>query len=518
MQVCVPKISRAVFITVVLASFITGGASASIHDLTFRTQDLGYPVTYFEPVDIDDDGLWELALQVGVDGDSVGVYSPFEERWIDGPHYLPIERNNWGCGDFDNDGFADYAYLRQDSVLIFNARMAFTSFTFEIAGYPELYPRVMQVWGESEFGEPTVFVSETDTASVAFCDSTLDYQPYYPDTCVYDLLYTTLWHAYSLTTGQYLGETDGMNQKGRVCFTKNDPPAAYLCVFEHNRRYEHPRAEDDFGLNVGTCSMHLRGQTGVEFSSDCLLTVENVEDTITWPFGWPAITSVELAEGDFAELPKLYWQLQGWIDGSYRLGGVTRTKYCAPDWQFTPDSPYAGIACIDNPLSPNLVLVMSRADGSGWDIRDRFTGTIIDSLPNLPPADIRTAPILENNFLDLYFFQDSTLYILERPGMPTGILAEEEQTTIPETFTLYQNHPNPFNASTVIEFELPHAGDVHVEIFDILGQKVVTLVDGTKSAGRHQVIWNPNDAVSGIYFYRLTLNGSRSCRKMILLK
>ncbi len=518
MQIRVPTKQCAVIIAVALVWLLAGGISASDHDLQFRTQDIGYPVTYFEPVDINDDGLWELALQVGANGDSVGVYSPAQERWLDGPHYLPVERNNWGCGDFDHDGFADYAYLRQDSILIFNPRMAITGFAFAITHAPELYPRVVQVWGESESGDATVFISETDSASVPFCDSTLDYHPYYPDTCVYDLVYTTLWHAYSLTTGEYLGETDGMHQKGRVCFTTNDPMTAYLCVFEHERSYQHPRSEDGFGLNVGRCSMHLRGRTEVEFSSDCILTVKNVEDTITWTSRWPQITTIELAEGNPAELPKLYWQLQHWVDDTYCLGGVTRTKYCAPDWQFTPGSPYAGIACTDTPFSQDIVLVLPQSDGSGWDIRNRYTGELVETLPGLPPADIRTAPILEDDFLDLYYIEGSTLYVLERPDMPTGILVEEDKSDVPESFTLYQNHPNPFNASTVIEFDLPHAGEVCIEIFDILGRKIATIIDDTSPAGHHHVTWDADPATPGVYFYRLTVDGTSDCRKMMLIK
>lgn len=93
----------------------------------------------------------------------------------------------------------------------------------------------------------------------------------------------------------------------------------------------------------------------------------------------------------------------------------------------------------------------------------------------------------------------------------------------PRPLTLYQNLPNPFNPSTTISFYLPEAGPVRLEVFDVRGSRVATLVNGRKDKGTHSVEWNGVDgrggAVgSGIYFYRLVAGKASLSRKMILLR
>ncbi len=94
---------------------------------------------------------------------------------------------------------------------------------------------------------------------------------------------------------------------------------------------------------------------------------------------------------------------------------------------------------------------------------------------------------------------------------------------LPDEFALYQNYPNPFNPSTQIDFYLPQASDVRLEIFNILGQKVTTLVDSRLGHGYHHVVWNGQDSdnravATGIYFYRIETDGKVKTRKMLLLK
>ncbi len=81
-----------------------------------------------------------------------------------------------------------------------------------------------------------------------------------------------------------------------------------------------------------------------------------------------------------------------------------------------------------------------------------------------------------------------------------------------------QNFPNPFNASTIIQYNLPSASDVTIEIYDILGRNVETLVQGEQPAGYHQVTWNADDASSGMYFYKIQASEFAETRKMLLLK
>lgn len=94
---------------------------------------------------------------------------------------------------------------------------------------------------------------------------------------------------------------------------------------------------------------------------------------------------------------------------------------------------------------------------------------------------------------------------------------------LPNFFTLRQNYPNPFNLQTSISFYLPEKSEVNLAIYNILGQKVRTLVDGPMEPGSHTVIWNGKNesgsvVASGIYFYKLNAGDNTVTKKMSLLK
>ena len=104
---------------------------------------------------------------------------------------------------------------------------------------------------------------------------------------------------------------------------------------------------------------------------------------------------------------------------------------------------------------------------------------------------------------------------------PTGIT--ENTFTTPATFALPQNYPNPFNASTEIAFSLASPGVVRLEVFDISGRLVKTLIDGWYRMGNHSIVWDGlNDTgesvASGIYLYKLSSADRSLSRQMVLLK
>jgi Secretion system C-terminal sorting domain len=101
----------------------------------------------------------------------------------------------------------------------------------------------------------------------------------------------------------------------------------------------------------------------------------------------------------------------------------------------------------------------------------------------------------------------------------TTITQVSGSTTLPETFSLSQNFPNPFNPSTTIQFTVPSNGRAVLKIFNLLGQEIATAYDGQASAGvSHQVQFNASNLASGIYFSRLEFNGKMQVKKMLLLK
>lgn len=93
-----------------------------------------------------------------------------------------------------------------------------------------------------------------------------------------------------------------------------------------------------------------------------------------------------------------------------------------------------------------------------------------------------------------------------------------EQRILPSSFSLSPNYPNPFNSSTTIRYNLPNESPVTIDIYDILGRKVQTLLDVKKQAGQHQVNWNADGLPSGAYFARLRAGEQSQTMKMILMK
>jgi hypothetical protein len=96
-------------------------------------------------------------------------------------------------------------------------------------------------------------------------------------------------------------------------------------------------------------------------------------------------------------------------------------------------------------------------------------------------------------------------------------------TTLPRSFALAQNYPNPFNPTTVIDFSLPRAGWVSLDVYNVLGRKVRNLVDEYLPAGNHRVEFDGRSAdggslASGVYLYRLVTGNFSDSRKMILIK
>ncbi len=90
--------------------------------------------------------------------------------------------------------------------------------------------------------------------------------------------------------------------------------------------------------------------------------------------------------------------------------------------------------------------------------------------------------------------------------------------SVPTKFALRQNYPNPFNPVTVIRYELPTASVVKLQVFDVLGRVVATLLNEKRDAGIYEVPFNAGSLSSGTYFYRLQAGSFVETKKMMLVK
>lgn len=122
--------------------------------------------------------------------------------------------------------------------------------------------------------------------------------------------------------------------------------------------------------------------------------------------------------------------------------------------------------------------------------------------------------------VDAYLGECDT-FVLDIIENPSGI--DDENSFVPGEFVVFQNYPNPFNAVTEIKYVLPFDSFVKIEVFDILGREIATLIDEYQSAGYKSVIWNGlnnkgYEASSGVYLYRFSAVGKTLIKQMVLIK
>ena len=113
--------------------------------------------------------------------------------------------------------------------------------------------------------------------------------------------------------------------------------------------------------------------------------------------------------------------------------------------------------------------------------------------------------------------------LLNNPDTLVTDFNEMSVGRLPESFVLNQNYPNPFNPATTIRFEIPGRSHVEIVVYNLLGQKMMKLLDEVMSAGEHQVTWDGTDSdgramPSGIYFYQFKAGDYCEARKVILLR
>ena len=146
----------------------------------------------------------------------------------------------------------------------------------------------------------------------------------------------------------------------------------------------------------------------------------------------------------------------------------------------------------------------------------------IEDIPNGSSAPMNNTRFwnLDMNFYDLYGGNEKK----SAGDWEEFVLAENttdvaaNSPVVANSFDLSQNYPNPFNPVTNITYSLEKEGEVTLQIFDVTGKLVETLVKGNMAAGIHTISWNAADLGSGIYFYKLNSDGQTLMKKMTLLK
>jgi hypothetical protein len=159
-----------------------------------------------------------------------------------------------------------------------------------------------------------------------------------------------------------------------------------------------------------------------------------------------------------------------------------------------------------NPANVDSVYFFSKSD-SLKVINNKDSVTFIASAPG---SYLIKAAGYRNNKINLI----SSAYTVTS----SGISAVDDNLKFPDKFSVEQNYPNPFNPTTVINYQIAKAGKTEIKVYDLLGKEVAVLVNGYSNAGSYSVIFNAANLPSGVYYYRITSNGSSETRKMILMK
>lgn len=203
----------------------------------------------------------------------------------------------------------------------------------------------------------------------------------------------------------------------------------------------------------------------------------------------------------------------------------------------------------EDPAWSSIWVLLNDVVGFGWDgnLPDTFAAGAAAMNGWMPSADSLKRYSFTVQFQDTgTFCMDSVTFIPDQ--IPEGVwgwyfddpqatfvqkcwqvydstlpVGEIENGILPTTFELGQNYPNPFNPSTKLEFAVPTHSKVNISIFNILGQKIATLVDGEYSAGYYSVDWDSrgddgSEVASGIYFYKLEANNYTDTKKLMLIR
>lgn len=231
---------------------------------------------------------------------------------------------------------------------------------------------------------------------------------------------------------------------------------------------------------------------------------------LNWTAPWGTSARVRLNSIHFSD------SNNGWIVGD--SGKVLHTTNGGSSWTYSTNtgltSQYNSKAVFA--LNANLAWV-------GAD-RDEETPRVLRTTDGGASWEIQSTPITQEEGDDIFsmYFWDQGNGWLTADGGRVCYYSEQtnviENTIAPQGFALYQNYPNPFNPRTTIGYQLPSESYMTLKVFSVLGNEVITLVNGKQQPGRWSVSFDAGGLPSGVYYYRLQAGSYNETKKLILVK
>ena len=211
------------------------------------------------------------------------------------------------------------------------------------------------------------------------------------------------------------------------------------------------------------------------------------------------------------------WDGEKWLNSELQYTTIYNTPNQALDTKYVN-----ALSWEDNEWKPYLSLVQYyngkvQADST---VLSFFTYTGAETeewvVHNKESYTYNSAGLFDEIVSIVYPFQGANVYKhkFEWNGVSTGVEGHEQ----PASFRLNPAYPNPFNPTTNITYELEKAGNVQVNVYDMLGRFITTLVNGTQTAGEHHVLFDANNLASGIYIVRMEAEGYQKNQLITLLK
>ena len=197
-------------------------------------------------------------------------------------------------------------------------------------------------------------------------------------------------------------------------------------------------------------------------------------------------------------------------------GGAFRSKDNGLNW-----------TAIDPPMMNKYINAFAVGDDSVIFAGTAFSGVFLSTNDGtnwtavntgLTPTQINALAVGTEVSGNKYLYAGTNVGVWKRrlSEMVTDVV--QQNNGVPSGFILCQNYPNPFNPSTTIHYALPSFTKITLTIYDLLGREISTLVNEGQSAGWKEVVWNANNAPSGIYFYKLNAGNFSETKKLTLLK
>jgi len=209
-------------------------------------------------------------------------------------------------------------------------------------------------------------------------------------------------------------------------------------------------------------------------------------------------------------------EMNGWVVGIY--GSIFLTTDGSATWQEIPSGTFTDLYSVhfvdhnNGWIVGNFGIILRSTDG-GFTWGSQFSGVSSNTLASVYFVNAQNGWVTG---------EGGTILHTTDGGGIVGIEINETASTLPQSFLLSQNFPNPFNPNTTIKWQIPETGLVTLKIFDVLGREVTTLVNEEKPAGEYEVEFNTSTInhhpSSGIYFYQLKAGNFIQTKKMILIK